>query len=99
MARGVVGTVRRHTKHNSPVPWTRGERDRQRISGYPHRRRKRQSGDSSHASLGRATEKLTSALLAYRDLAPIFMIRAVVKTWKTSLAKLDIFYPPNFPDF
>ena len=31
-----------------------------------------------------ATETLTSALLAYRDLAPIFMIRAVVKTWKTS---------------
>ena len=23
MARGVGGTVRRHTKHNSPVPWTR----------------------------------------------------------------------------
>src|SRR5437879_3130011 len=31
-----------------------------------------------------ATETLTSPLLAYRDLAPIFMIRAVVKTWKTS---------------
>src|SRR5207244_645197 len=34
MARGVGGTVRRHTKHNSPVPWTGGELDRQRISGY-----------------------------------------------------------------
>ena len=38
----------------------------------------------SRLSGGMATETLTSALLAYRDLAPIFMIRAVVKTWKTS---------------
>ncbi|PYT25858.1 MAG: hypothetical protein DMG57_23675 [Acidobacteria bacterium] len=84
MARGVGGTVRRHTKHNSPVPWTGGELDRQRISGYST------SGASDSLEIPvtplwvMATETLTSARLAYRDLAPIFMIRAVVKTWKTS---------------
>src|SRR5438105_8555661 len=83
MARGVSGTVRRYTKHSSPLPY-QGECDRQRISGYPT------SGASDSLEIpvtplwGMATETLTSALLAYRDLAPIFMIRAVVKTWKTS---------------
>jgi len=55
-------------------------------SAGTHQRRKRQSGNSSHASLGDGHRDANIRLcLVYRDLAPIFMIRAVVKkTWKTS---------------
>ena len=66
------------------LPLDQGEPDRQPISRYPA------SGASDSLEIPVTplweitAETLTSALVAYRDLAPIFMIRAVVKTWKTS---------------
>src|SRR5207245_1047100 len=83
-AKSVGRTPSRPAKHTSPIPWTRVS---VLVNGSPS------IPPAAQATVwkipvaplwGNGTETLTSTLIAYRDLASIFMIRAVVKTWKTS---------------